>query len=282
MAKTKTYQVNVEPGGALEELFASEPDLSLDEISNRLPAGAYTTFRTFQQTKALRLDDHFKRLEETARLAGHTITLDRTSLRDKIRQSLAASQFSESRVRLTIDLEKKVGQIYLSVEHLIVPLECEYAMGVKVTTQSLHRENPKAKLTNFIHTAAKIKQSMPKGINEVLMIGGDGEILEGLSSNFFAVIADEIWTAEKGVLSGITRALTLEEAGKAGIPVHFNPPLLNRQKEYQEAFITSTSRDVLPVIQIDQNIISNGKPGKISQLLLQRYRQRVASELQAI
>jgi branched-chain amino acid aminotransferase len=221
-------------------------------------------------------------LEETARLAGFSIEINRAITREQINQILRVTDFPESRLRLTVDLQKIIGQIYLSIEPLITPPDCEYKMGVRTITQEMHRENPKAKLTNFIKTAYSIRKNMDTAINEVLMINAEGQILEGLSSNFFAVIKGEIWTADSGVLSGITRALTLEEAKRVGVTVNLIPPSMERHNEFQEAFITSTSRDVLPVVQIDQFKIANGLPGPISQNLLNQYRARVAAEVELI
>jgi branched-subunit amino acid aminotransferase/4-amino-4-deoxychorismate lyase len=114
------------------------------------------------------------------------------------------------------------------------------------------------------------------------MVQPDGTILEGLSSNFFGVRGNSLWTADEGVLNGITRKVVMDEARKAGIPVHFTPLELDELKSLDEAFITSSSRAVLPVVQIDEWVIGSGAPGPITKTLLDRYNQWVEREAQSV
>jgi branched-subunit amino acid aminotransferase/4-amino-4-deoxychorismate lyase len=154
----------------------------------------------------------------------------------------------------------------------------DYDDGVKVLTRTMHRENAKAKLTGFIHTAAELRQGLPANVNEILMIDADDCILEGLSSNFFGVLKGVLWTANEGVLNGITRQIVLEIAGRLGIPVHFACLPLCEIPNLQECFITSASRAVLPVVQIERTVIGTGKPGEITRRLLAGFQDWIQQE----
>ena len=81
--------------------------------------------------------------------------------------------------------------------------------GVKVRTHSLHRENPKAKSTEFVGQADKVRANIGPDVNEIVMVGPDGRMLEGLSSNFFAIKDGVIWTEDEAVLPGLTRKVVL-------------------------------------------------------------------------
>lgn len=114
------------------------------------------------------------------------------------------------------------------------------------------------------------------------MVADNGLIMEGLSSNFFGVMQGSLYTADEGVLPGITRSLVLEEAELANVPVKLTGIPLDKLHTIDECFITSASRAVLPVVEIDDVVIQNGKPGPITQILRSRYLQRIKVEAQDI
>jgi branched-chain amino acid aminotransferase len=267
----------------IEDIYLKGESSSLNQASEELPQGGYTTLRTYGKNKALHLEDHFARLEETARLSGVIIQMDWSRVRSGLRQALAAFPAPEARVRLTVDQTVKPGTLYISIEPLSTPSTEAYALGVAVTTQSMRRLSPKAKLTGFISRANEIRrQSAPENIEEVLMVAKDGRILEGLTSNFFAFYQGEIWTAEEGVLPGITRSIVLEECQNEKLRIRLSGFPLEEIPALSEAFITSTSRAVLPVTRIDNFKIGSGLPGPITNRILERYQQRVSVEVQPI
>jgi branched-chain amino acid aminotransferase len=267
----------------VDEILPGAAIASLDAAAACLPGGAYTTLRTYQHNKTLHLEGHLLRLEETARLAGRPIILDRQSWRQALRTVLTAYAASqEVRLRLLVDLQGEPGAAYLISEPLVTPPAEAYSYGVLATTCQFVRQNPKAKLTTTMTGAVSIRQNLPAGANEALMLDEGGRILEGLSSNFFAVKNGVLWTAEEGVLSGITRQLVLEEALRAEVPLHLEGLPLGDLPTVQEAFITSTSRAVLPVRQVDDLVIANGQPGPITIFLAQRYAERILQDIETI
>ncbi len=267
----------------LEQVVLPVAATDLDQASASLPGGAYTTLRTYGGRRALRLADHFRRLEETAQLAGYPSRLDDLALRAALRQvTLFAPPGGNVRLRLTLDLEQNVGDVYISAETLHVPPAEAYQRGVKVVTCDLHRQLPQAKLTRFIARAAPVRQALPQGANEAIMADEQGFLLEGLSSNFFAVLEGAIYTAGEGVLSGITRSLALESIHQAGFPLHLSPVKVADLPALQEAFITSSSRGVLPVVQIDQVMVGAGQPGQITQQLMAAYKACIRQQAEPI
>jgi branched-chain amino acid aminotransferase len=267
----------------IEEIHLNVEPSSLNQASEALPQGGYTTLRTYGKSNALHLEDHFARLEETARLSGVIIQMDWSRVRSGMRQALAAFSAPEARVRLTVDQMEDPGELFISIEPLSIPSMGAYAEGVAVATQLMMRLSPKAKLTGFISRANEIRrQSASENVEEVLMVGPDNRILEGLTSNFFAFYRGEIWTAEDGVLPGITRSLVLEECQNEKLRIRLSGFPLEEVPALSEAFITSTSRAVLPVTRIDNLKIGYGLPGPITNRLLERYQRRVSVEVQPI
>ena len=255
---------------------------SLDRASQQLPDGAYTTFRTYQRGSAFHLEQHFQRLEDSSRIAGVPEKIDPSRVRRGIFQAIQQSTGPDSRIRLLLDLTRHPGDLYISLEPLTAPSQKEYESGVRVVTLQLRRENPGAKLTQFIPRAAAIRETLPAGAAEGIMLAEDGSFMEGLSSNFFAMIDQRIYTSGDAVLMGITRGLVLDEARKAGIPVEPVPANYADLGRFSEAFITSSSRAVLPVVWIDQRRVGNGKPGLTARLLLEKYRERIDREIEPI
>jgi branched-chain amino acid aminotransferase len=282
--KILTWRLNL-----LGEVFKITPyttekeAASLDEVSLQLPGGAYTTFRTYDHTRALRIQDHMQRLSDSAERTHQQVSLAFTPLRAALRAILEQSPFRDARVRVTLDLETEPGLLYITIEELHALPPAAYLSGVKVTTHILQRENPKAKLTAFITTAAAYRAHLSPGVNETLMVQTDGRILEGLSSNFFGIKGGAMWTAEEGVLSGITRASVLDIASsRLGIPVHYDAIRADELEILDECFITSAGRGVLPVVQIDEMVIGKGMPGVVTKRIMVGFEEWIGEKVEEI
>jgi branched-chain amino acid aminotransferase len=266
------------------ELDGFEEISSMNDAQRRIPEGVYTTFRTYQGSKAIRLSDHFTRLEESARFLEQPLEINRAVIRSGLRDIVAGAGFVESRVRICVDLATISGCVYLIIEPLQTPLLLDYEQGVGVVTRRVKRENPKAKSTEFFHRAEIIRDEvlMKYKVDEVIMVSPNGELLEGLSSNFFAISEGKIWTADEGVLSGFTRDITVEAANQLKIPIIFRGLAETQLGELDEAFITSASRAVLPVTTLDGTKIGKGSPGNVTKAIMQRVDELIATMVEEI
>lgn len=263
------------------EISSYQDSLSLNDITKTFPGGAYTTFRTYAGRKFYSLDKQIRRLENSASLAGYRITLKGDKIRSILRKVVKDfAGKNELRFRIFVDLEKVLGTIYLMAEWLVTPTAEEYRLGVKLITCSMTRNNPKAKLTQFITRADRVRQSMPEDTHEAVMVNDRGQILEGLSSNFFAITKEVLLTDEEKVLSGITRELVIECANQAGYEIRYDPVFVSDLAMIDEAFITSASRGVLPVRMVDNQTIGEGVPGKITRNLSMLYQAYILENLE--
>jgi branched-chain amino acid aminotransferase len=266
----------------------------LDAVTARLPGGAYTTIRTYHGNQVIRLQDQVVRLEQSARLAGKPVLLDEARFRGALRSALAqarkqlvnvltdAGEIADLRLRLTLDLESQPGDLYIAIELLEVPPQEAYQEGVAIVTCTLERLQPEAKLTRFIARSQHIRQSLSPGVNEAVMVSAQGFLLEGLTSNFFAVSHDEIRTAGEAVLVGITRGLVLDSARRLGLSVRFQPVHISELSTLQEAFITSSSRGILPVCRIDELRIGAGNPGQLTRRLMYTFDEIILEQLEPL
>ena len=248
---------------------------TLKDASAILPDGVYTTLRTYGRRRILRLGQHLARLLESAALKGMPGPLDDGPVRAAVAAALDATAFAESRFRLTF----APPRLFLSIEPFVPLPSGLYDEGAACLTVPVRRFNPHAKDTQFIATASAAYGGLPPGVEEGLMLAEDGSVLEGLSSNFFAVKKGRLWTEEGRVLAGVTRALVLEVATEV-LPVERTATRLGDGVE--ECFITSVSREVLPVVSIDGRQVGDGRPGPVTREIARRFAALVEREAEAL
>lgn len=262
---------------------------SLDVVTRQLPEGYYSTFRTFDGcTRVLGFTAHLRRLYEPV----PTPDVSVSSLRRQLLALLEPYRPDEARVRLIMT---KQGQTYIAIEPL-KPLPGEvYEKGVRVETIAMHRESPRLKSTAFLGMSdAARKHIAQEGIFEALLVK-DGRILEGMTSNFFYVNYHRassalrfarreviLGTARDDILLGVTRQTVIEIARSRGLEVRYQSLKRDQLEAASEAFITSSSRGIIPVIQIDQVTIGQGSPGPITKQLSAAYDAYVLAKAERI
>ncbi len=250
---------------------------SMNTASFSLPQGSYTTFRTYGGRRVLRLRTHLRRLEESVELQGQAGGIRDDEARPALAAALAAEGHAESRIRLTF----APPRLFAAVEAFVPFDPRAYAEGVACVTVPLQRKNPRSKDTRFIVTASDAYRSLPPGVNEGLLVADDGSMLEGLSSNFFAVLRGVLRTERARVLLGVTRGLALEVAAGV-VPIEETAILREELKGLAECFVTSVSREVLPVVRIDGQDIGDGRPGPKTAEIIRRFAALVETEAEAL
>lgn len=249
---------------------------TLDEVTRQLPEGYYSTFRTFDGcTRVLGLTAHLRRLYEPVSAP----EVDESFLRRQLFALLESFRPGEARVRAVMT---KQGQAYIALGPLtLLPREV-YEKGVRAETTDLQRQRPRLKSTSFIRRSdAERKHIAKEGIFEALLVK-DGKILEGMTSNFFYVADGILGTAREDILLGITRETVIDIARGRGLEWNDQPLQQDQLENVSEAFITSSSRGIVPVIQIDDVTIGQGSPGPITKALLAAYETDVLAQAEPI
>jgi branched-chain amino acid aminotransferase len=248
-----------------------------------LTLGVYSALRTFAHNRFLYLDHHLARTVTSMQLLGWKYELNEGRLRQAIHTVCTAYPFAEMRLRIDILAEPARSLGTESRELLALmpftPLPATYyTQGVSVgLAKGVGRTDPRIKTAAFANVRKQYASSAASHYEE-LMVSAQGEILEGLSSNFYAVLGGNLHTAGSGVLEGITRKIILDLANQMGIPLSLEPVRQDQLRSLQEAAISSSSRGWLPVVKIDDQIIGNGCPGPISQQIIAAYDAFVARE----
>jgi branched-chain amino acid aminotransferase len=250
---------------------------TMNMASFSLPQGSYTTFRTYGGSRVLRLGLHLRRLEESVALLGQAGGIRDDLARRALAAALVAEGRPESRVRLTF----APPHLFAGVEEFIPTDPQAYAEGVACVSVPVQRKNPRSKDTRFIATSSETYRSLPPGTNEGLLVAEDGSLLEGLSSNFFAVVGGVLRTERARVLLGVTRAITLEVA--AGVmPIDETAVQREDLAGVAECFVTSVSREVMPVVRIDGQEVGDGRPGPKTAEIMRRFAALVETEAEAL
>lgn len=268
------------PDGGLHPVTYTAENLN-DAARYEPTDGVYTITNTYNTTQVLRMDDHLNRLEDSAHRADIPLTLDRPALRRALRACILDYGVGDVRWRVTVGKDQPEN-ILITLEKFSPAAPSIYERGVRViTAPNSARHNPAAKTTAWMTEREALAKAMPVGIYDTILQDADGYLLEGLGANFYAIKDGMLWTAEANVLPGISRLVVLEVA----------PPILPVMRQaihsqdiptLSEAFITSASRGIVPVIEIDGHILGDGTPGRQTLQLRAAYLTWVQNHLEEI
>jgi branched-chain amino acid aminotransferase len=136
--------------------------------------------------------------------------------------------------------------------------------------------NPLIKSNNLLNNALAMQHAIAHGGFEAVMRNHRGEISECSQSNLFVVRDGSAFTPpiDAGLLAGITRELLFEVASELGVPM---AECVLRDQDLltaDEAFLTSTTREVVPIVLVDEHRIGPGHPGPVTRALLDGFRRR--------
>lgn len=273
---TKAWEISISKGAMQIDL----PDMTtLDAITRQLPQGYYSTFRTFDHGKrALGISAHLRRLYKPADMQAVKVDVDAGALRGYLREVLHAYGH-EARVRVILTRE---GKLYIVTEALKKVSPKIYSKGVKVVTTQVQRVNPRLKSTAFISASKNTRAEISRmNVFEALLVR-NGAILEGMTSNFFYLFNGELGTARQNILLGVTRRIVLRIARRIGLEILYHPLKREQIPALSEAFITSSSRGIVPVVGIDDIPVGKGAPGPTTKILMNGYANYVKQHAEKI
>lgn len=168
--------------------------------------------------------------------------------------------------------------LVIAVRRAVFPTEAERMRGVGVITQPDQRwARADIKSIALLPNVLAKQAALEAGCREAWLVGEDGYVREGSSSNAWIVDRDgriRTHPADHRILAGITRSVVLELARSEGLEVEERPFTVAEALVAREAFLTSTTSLVLPVTSVDGRVIANGRPGEITRRLARRYAER--------
>ena len=227
-------------------------------------------------------DDHFDRLERYAQQAGEVLQLDRRTLRSALRSMLKEAGWENARFRLTVSFAQGEPIVFVAMESFVFPYAREKKHGVRcVTAPGVARLQPETKSSRWMSQRETWSTNLEEDVHTSLLLGERGEILEGFGSNVYAILDGVLRTATEGVLPGTSQRIVLAVAPEL-VKVETTPVLLEEIPRLEEAFLSSNSRSLLPIVQIDEHTIGDGTPGPQTRALQQAYDRWIEERIEPL
>jgi branched-chain amino acid aminotransferase len=253
--------------------------------------GVYETLRTYNRVPFL-YERHMRRLRRSAQALDLPVPFDDATVVKWIGQTAeAGGPMEEAYIRIL--LTRGVGDLsydltvtprpslVIIVKPFVAPPQRVFDEGIKISLVEIMRNHPASvdpaiKSNNLLNNAMAMQAAYRTGAEEALMCNYRGELSECSQANFFLVRGGAALTPKTsaGLLDGVTRTFMFEVGQEVGIDVREDVLYPKDLATADEMFITSTTRELSPVVRVDDRIVGSGKPGPVTQKLLEGYRKR--------
>jgi branched-chain amino acid aminotransferase len=248
----------------------------------------YEVLRTYGG-RAFEPGRHFRRLRASAARLGFPVPTDDAALLAQVDGLLARSPGGESYIRIIVSrglgdcsysFDRVVGPTVVMIQKPLPPYPpWHYEEGIRVAAVDVRRNHPRAldpaiKSSNLLNNVLAMREAQARGAEEPVLLNQEGFVAEGASTNVFLVRGGRVLTPplSAGILAGITREVVLEILPGLGVPAREEPLRLEDLLGADEAFMTSTTREVVPVRQVDEHRVGDGRPGPITRRVMAAFR----------
>lgn len=264
-----------------------EANLSVTDSGFLYGAGLFETMRSYNG-KVFSLDDHLDRLFASAAALSIKIDHDRKFISDAIYNLLDANNLRDARLRLTVSSgsmslaqENKQATMLITATQLQPYPKEYYEKGVLVTLcpyrQNTNDPTCGHKTTSYFPRMLALQNAHQKRAAEALWFTTDNRLAEGCVSNVFLVKDSKVCTPplHTPVLSGIARKTICKLALRDSIELVEKNLNINDILAAEEIFITNVIMQVMPVVQVEQHLVGQGKVGPVTKLLLDKFNELV-------
>ena len=257
--------------------------------------GVYETLRTYNGQPFL-FDRHMRRLRASAAMLSLDVPLSDAQIDERFRETMRVAGLGtgpEREAYLRILITRGQGEltyepaacptpsIVVIVKPHVAPPREVFERGVTVALVDVVRNHPGSvspliKSNNLLNNALAMQEAFRRGGFEGVMRNYRGELAECTQSNLFIVRDGAALTPpiDAGLLAGITRGFLFEVGAEHGIPVREQVMRDGDLFGADEAFLTSTTREVVPIVRVDEKTIGTGAPGPVTRALLDGLRER--------
>jgi len=254
--------------------------------------GVYETLRTYNGRPFL-YDRHMRRLRRSAEMIVLNVPFGDDEMAARIGETTAAANLGRAEAYIRVLLTRGIGDltydpkatptpsvVIIVKPHVDPPAEA-FEKGVKVCLSPIMRNhpgsvNPMIKSNNLLNNALAMQEALRRGGAEAIMRNYRGELTECTQSNLFIVKNGAALTAPvaAGLLPGITREFVFEIGKDTGVSVR--DEVLHDEDLFaaDECFLTSTTKEIVPIVQVDDRKIGPGVPGAVTKRLLEGLRKR--------
>ncbi len=255
--------------------------------------GLFETMRAYG-SRVFRLDRHLRRLAHSAEMLG--ISIQTIELEGAVMDTLHANKLSDARIRVTISIGEgamtpdpgtceKPTVLITAADYQPYPQQV-YQKGFRAVISSIRRNSQSLlsglKSTNYLESMLARQEARKVGVDEALCLNEKGSLAEASMSNVFLVADGMLKTPglESGILPGITREAVLKLAPQLDINTLEQDIRLEELLHADEAFLTNSLIEVMPLTEVDGKAVGNGTPGPVTRRLMTAYRELVRRELE--
>ncbi|QZA59231.1 aminotransferase class IV [Candidatus Rhabdochlamydia porcellionis] len=255
----------------------SEAKLSVFDLSILRGFGVFDYLRTYKK-RPFHLWDHLERLNYSAENLGLKIPCSLAEIARIIDSLIELNHLEEAGIKIIVTGGISPDQFTPQAASLIVLVfaltkypKRFYIKGVSAITTSLARSFPKLKTTQYIPAIVTLHANHEA--KEAIYLNQDRELLEATTSNFFCFKKNTLYTCNSDeILLGITREIILKLAASK-FPIKFFPITYKELPTVDEAFITSSNKEIMPIVKIDHHPIGTGKVGIKTKELIQAFKK---------
>ena len=256
--------------------------------------GLFETMRSYWG-EVFRLENHLDRLFRSAKEIEISFSYTRKELKDIIKRILRINSLSEAYIRLTLSRgvsetglisKSKSSATMVIVARKFKPLSpSEYRRGWRATIVETRQNQAspvsRLKSLNFLNNILARKEAKAKGVDEGILLNTVGDVTEASTSNIFLVKRGIVITPpeESGLLPGITRRVVLELTTPLGLKVYKRIISLDELMGAEEAFLTNSLIEIMPLVEIDGRRIGKGEPGPVTERIHKAYKVLVKNEI---
>ncbi|QHS08768.1 branched-chain amino acid transaminase [Sinimarinibacterium sp. NLF-5-8] len=245
-------------------------------------------YKTPKGTAVFRLEEHTKRLFNSAKILGITMPWDEATLNEAQKQVLRANQLEEAYIRpLVFYGSEGMGLRATGLKtHVVIAAwpwgaylgDENLTRGIRIKTSSFARHYVNSSMcrakasANYLNSSLALSEALKDGYDEALVLDPDGFVAEGSAENIFVISNGVISTPDvTSALDGITRRTVMQLAQDFGYTVRERR--ITRDEVYvaDEAFFTGTAAEVTPIREVDNRQIGNGSRGPITEKLQKAY-----------
>ena len=258
-----------------------DPQITPDNIGLLRGYGIFEFMRTYNE-KLFRFDQHMDRLFNSSEIMNIEIPYNREEIKEIAQNLKKKNEMENCSIRVVVTGGRVTSHAGYDCQAPTFMVLCEkpkflpeeyYDQGVELITLKHQRILPKVKYTNYILPISKRQELEERDKFDFLYID-NGKVLESVTSSFFMIKDGKLITPKEDVLRGTTREFVIEIA-QDNFEVVRREIEVSELEEADEAFLTATNKEVLPVVRIDEIQIGNGEVGSVTKKLIKSFRQRV-------
>lgn len=253
--------------------------------------GCFEGIRAYETANGpaiFRLDEHVRRLVDSAHILAIDLPVDRATLTSLCCEAIRRNNLRSGYIRPLVFLgAEKLGVDPAGADTHVMVAAWPWGAylggnaienGIRVRVSSYARHHPNVQMcrakaiSTYANSIMAVREARRDGYDEALLLDTEGYVAEGSSENVFIVRDGEVLQPETtSALDGITRRTVETLAREAGLTVRAKR--ITRDEVYcaDEVFLTGTAAEITPVVEVDRRRIGTGKPGPVTRLLQQRY-----------